>query len=59
MLCVDGVRLQSELMSLMMASPEGISAFPASDSDLTKWKGRLQGAEVSYSTSINIIFLLR
>jgi len=34
-------------MSLMMASPEGISAFPASDSDLTKWKGRLDGPDVS------------
>lgn len=34
-------------MSLMMSPPgEGISAFPESDSDLTYWVGRLEGAEV-------------
>ncbi|KAI5478682.1 ubiquitin-conjugating enzyme E2 C [Pseudohyphozyma bogoriensis] len=38
-------RLSSELMSLMMAPPAGISAFPASDEDLTLWKGRIEGAE--------------
>ncbi|BGP04093.1 Ubiquitin-conjugating enzyme E2 C [Rhodotorula toruloides] len=39
-------RLQSELMSLMMSPPAaGISAFPESDSDLTYWVGRLEGAE--------------
>ncbi|KAL8281379.1 hypothetical protein RQP46_006063 [Phenoliferia psychrophenolica] len=38
-------RLSSELMSLMMSSPPGISAFPACDSDMTFWKGRLDGAE--------------
>ncbi|GAA5832286.1 hypothetical protein JCM5353_005693 [Sporobolomyces roseus] len=41
-------RLQSELMSLMMSPPgEGISAFPESDSDLTYWVGRLEGAEAT------------
>lgn len=44
---MDGNRLQSELMSLMMASPEGCSAFPTNDSDLTRWSGRIGGAEVS------------
>lgn len=39
-------RLSSELMSLMMSSPAGISAFPESDADLTFWKGRIEGAEV-------------
>ena len=29
-----------------MSSPPGISAFPACDSDMTFWKGRLEGAEV-------------
>lgn len=43
-------RLSSELMSLMMGSPPGISAFPASDSDMTFWKGRLDGAEVRASS---------
>lgn len=34
-------------MSLMMSPPAaGISAFPESDSDLTYWVGRLEGAEV-------------
>ncbi|KAK4703687.1 hypothetical protein P7C70_g2527, partial [Phenoliferia sp. Uapishka_3] len=32
-------------MSLMMAPPPGISAFPASDSDMTYWKGRIEGPE--------------
>ena len=30
-----------------MSCPAGISAFPADDSDLTLWKGRIEGAEVS------------
>ncbi|BGP21092.1 hypothetical protein JCM10213_008994 [Rhodosporidiobolus nylandii] len=39
-------RLQSELMTLMLTPPApGITAFPAEDSDLTYWVGRLQGAE--------------
>lgn len=42
-------RLSSELMSLMMSCPAGISAFPADDSDLTFWKGRIEGADVSNS----------
>ncbi|SCV67313.1 BQ2448_5959 [Microbotryum intermedium] len=41
-------RLSSELMSLMMACPAGISAFPVSDADLTHWKGRIEGAEGTY-----------
>ena len=32
-------------MSLMMACPSGISAFPEDDGDLTKWAGRIEGAE--------------
>ena len=39
-------RLSSELMALMMGAPAGISAFPESDSDLTFWRGRIEGAEV-------------
>lgn len=31
----------------MMSPAEGISAFPSDDGDLTNWKGRLEGAEVS------------
>lgn len=30
----------------MMGAPAGISAFPESDSDLTFWRGRIEGAEV-------------
>ncbi|KAM0754868.1 hypothetical protein T439DRAFT_297274 [Meredithblackwellia eburnea MCA 4105] len=41
-------RLTNELMALMMGSPAGISAFPASDGDLTFWKGTLAGAEATY-----------
>lgn len=40
-------RLTTELMALMMEGPQGISAFPEDDADLTRWKGRLEGAEVS------------
>ncbi|KAJ2579119.1 Ubiquitin-conjugating enzyme E2 C, partial [Coemansia sp. RSA 1836] len=36
-------RLQSELMSLMMANLAGISAFPQSDNMLS-WVGTLDGA---------------
>lgn len=39
-------------MSLMMAPPAGISAFPESDSDLTYWRGRLEGAEVRPSLAL-------
>ncbi|GAA5833485.1 hypothetical protein JCM11251_003508 [Rhodosporidiobolus azoricus] len=41
-------RLQSELMSLMISPPVSdgsISAFPESDSDLTRWVGRMGGPE--------------
>ncbi|KAJ2359281.1 Ubiquitin-conjugating enzyme E2 C [Coemansia erecta] len=37
-------RLQSELMGLMMAKPEGISAFPQPDNMLL-WVGTIEGAE--------------
>ncbi|KAJ2723190.1 Ubiquitin-conjugating enzyme E2 11 [Coemansia sp. Benny D115] len=37
-------RLQSELMTLMMANLPGISAFPHSDNMLT-WTGTLEGAQ--------------
>ncbi|KAJ2716886.1 Ubiquitin-conjugating enzyme E2 C [Coemansia spiralis] len=37
-------RLQSELMGLMMAKPEGISAFPQPD-NLLQWVGTIEGAE--------------
>ncbi|MCJ1339344.1 Ubiquitin-conjugating enzyme E2 11 [Bachmanniomyces sp. S44760] len=37
-------RLQSELMSLMLSSPPGLSAFPSS-SDLTNWTATLLGPE--------------
>ncbi|GAA5887096.1 hypothetical protein JCM6882_009445 [Rhodosporidiobolus microsporus] len=41
-------RLQSELMSLMMSPPAaGITAFPESDSDLTRWVGRMSGPEAT------------
>ncbi|PIA17764.1 ubiquitin-conjugating enzyme [Coemansia reversa NRRL 1564] len=36
-------RLQSELMSLMMAKPEGISAFPRPD-NMLNWIGTIKGA---------------
>ena len=36
-------RLQSELTSLMMASTPGISAFPDSPEDLTKWTATIKG----------------
>ncbi|KAM0787261.1 Ubiquitin-conjugating enzyme E2 C [Microbotryomycetes sp. NB124-2] len=38
-------RLSSELMALMMNAPAGCSAFPDNDSDLTFWRGRIEGAE--------------
>ncbi|KAF7311664.1 Ubiquitin-conjugating enzyme E2-20 kDa [Mycena kentingensis (nom. inval.)] len=37
-------RLTNELMTLMMASSPGISAFPKSDSNLFEWVGTLEGA---------------
>lgn len=37
-----GKRLQSELMSLMMAQIEGISAFPEAE-NLLKWKATIRG----------------
>ncbi|KAJ2757108.1 Ubiquitin-conjugating enzyme E2 C [Coemansia nantahalensis] len=36
-------RLQSELMGLMMAKPEGISAFPQPD-NMLQWAGTIEGA---------------
>lgn len=38
-------RLQSELMSLMMSAPPGISAFPVSDEDMLDWAGTITGVE--------------
>ncbi|BFZ56451.1 Ubiquitin-conjugating enzyme E2 11 [Savitreella phatthalungensis] len=38
-------RLQSELMSLMMSSPPGISAFPESDANLFRWLGTIVGPD--------------
>lgn len=38
-------RLQSELMTLMMSSTPGISAFPESDSNLFHWLGTIVGPE--------------
>lgn len=50
-------RLQSELMSLMMSPPAaGITAFPESDSDLTYWVGRLEGAEVRFARLLDLCF---
>ncbi|KAG9318146.1 ubiquitin-conjugating enzyme/RWD-like protein [Chiua virens] len=37
-------RLSSELMSLMMSSSPGISAFPKNDSNLFEWAGTIEGA---------------
>merc|ERR1719197_2164880 len=37
-------RLQSELMSLMMSSPKGISAFPSTD-NFFNWSGTIKGVE--------------
>ena len=43
-------RLQSELMSLMMSSTPGISAFPESDSNLFHWLGTICGpADTPYA----------
>ncbi|EMD38669.1 hypothetical protein CERSUDRAFT_113847 [Gelatoporia subvermispora B] len=36
-------RLSSELMTLMMSSSPGISAFPKSDSNLYEWAGTIEG----------------
>ncbi|KAI0781218.1 ubiquitin-conjugating enzyme E2 [Trametes elegans] len=36
-------RLSSELMSLMMSSSPGISAFPRSDANLFDWVGTIEG----------------
>lgn len=38
-------RLQSELMTLMMSSTPGISAFPESDSNLFLWLGTIAGPD--------------
>ncbi|KAJ3865936.1 ubiquitin-conjugating enzyme/RWD-like protein [Lentinula novae-zelandiae] len=37
-------RLGNELMSLMMSSSPGISAFPKTDSNLFDWMGTIEGA---------------
>ncbi|KZP29886.1 hypothetical protein FIBSPDRAFT_815523 [Athelia psychrophila] len=37
-------RLSSELMTLMMSSSPGISAFPKSDANLFEWLGTIEGA---------------
>ncbi|KAJ1752194.1 anaphase-promoting complex-dependent catabolic process, partial [Coemansia sp. RSA 1752] len=37
-------RLQSELMALMMAKPDGISAFPQPD-NMLHWVGTITGAD--------------
>lgn len=41
-------RLQSELMQLMMNATPGVSAFPASDDNLLKWAGTIEGPEDTY-----------
>ncbi|KAK7023867.1 ubiquitin-conjugating enzyme/RWD-like protein [Favolaschia claudopus] len=43
-------RLSNELMTLMMSSSPGISAFPKSDSNLFEWVGTIEGpAETIYA----------
>ncbi|KAJ6500403.1 ubiquitin-conjugating enzyme/RWD-like protein [Mycena sanguinolenta] len=43
-------RLTSELMTLMMSSSPGISAFPKSDGNLFEWVGTIEGpAETIYA----------
>ncbi|KZT74245.1 hypothetical protein DAEQUDRAFT_748572 [Daedalea quercina L-15889] len=37
-------RLSNELMTLMMSSSPGISAFPKSDANLFEWAGTIEGA---------------
>lgn len=37
-------RLSNELMTLMMSSPPGISAFPNSDDNIFEWVGRIEGS---------------
>ncbi|TFK25071.1 ubiquitin-conjugating enzyme E2 [Coprinopsis marcescibilis] len=53
-------RLSSELMTLMMSSSPGISAFPKNDGNLFEWLGTIEGApETIYSGltfKINISF---
>ncbi|KAK7693148.1 Ubiquitin-conjugating enzyme E2 11 [Cerrena zonata] len=52
-------RLSSELMTLMMSSSPGISAFPKSDANLFEWVGTIEGpsgtiyAGLTYKISIN------
>ncbi|KAL6309155.1 ubiquitin-conjugating enzyme/RWD-like protein [Sparassis latifolia] len=36
-------RLSNELMTLMMSSSPGITAFPKSDANLFEWAGRIEG----------------
>ncbi|KAF9642738.1 hypothetical protein BDM02DRAFT_3124201 [Thelephora ganbajun] len=40
-------RLSSELMTLMMSSSPGISAFPKSDANLFEWAGTIEGASAT------------
>ncbi|KAH6918766.1 ubiquitin-conjugating enzyme E2 [Coprinopsis sp. MPI-PUGE-AT-0042] len=53
-------RLSSELMTLMMSSSPGISAFPKNDGNLFEWVGTIEGpSETIYaglSFKINILF---
>ncbi|KAI0798091.1 ubiquitin-conjugating enzyme/RWD-like protein [Abortiporus biennis] len=52
-------RLSSELMTLMMSSSPGISAFPKSDANLFEWAGTIEGpagtvySGLSFKISIN------
>ncbi|KZS99031.1 ubiquitin-conjugating enzyme E2 [Sistotremastrum niveocremeum HHB9708] len=53
-------RLGSELMTLMMASSPGISAFPKTDANLFEWIGTIEGAPSTVyeglSFKLNITF---
>lgn len=46
-------RLQSELMNLMMSCPSGISAFPDSDTDLSKWTATIAGPDATPYENMN------
>ncbi|TFY65461.1 hypothetical protein EVG20_g5573 [Dentipellis fragilis] len=41
-------RLSNELMTLMMSSSPGISAFPKSDANLFEWAGTIEGPAGTY-----------
>ncbi|KAH9966496.1 ubiquitin-conjugating enzyme/RWD-like protein [Russula dissimulans] len=46
-------RLSNELMTLMMSSSPGISAFPKSDANLLEWVGTIEGPAGTYYSGMS------